>query len=70
MELRTYKNLDIYTCYADHGIGVVFVRSNRNQLNLSKDNFLKLCFKDYYENYKEYMNLISYSKLIELVKTI
>ena len=70
VELRTYKNLDIYTCYADHGIGVVFVRPNRNQLNLNKDNFLKLSFKDYYENYKEYMNLISYSKLLELVKAI
>ena len=68
VEFRTYKNLDIYTCYADHGIGVIFVRPNKNQLNLDRKNFLNLRFKDYFENYKSYMNLISYSELIELVK--
>ncbi len=68
VEFRTNKNLDIYTCYADHGIGVIFVRPNRNYLNLNRNNFLTLKFKDYFENYKNYMNLISYSRLIELVK--
>ena len=70
VEFRTYENLDIYTCYADHGIGAIFVRPNKNQLNLDKKNFLKLRFKDYFENYKKYMNLISYSELIELVNKI
>ena len=70
VEFRTYKNLDIYTCYADQGIGAIFIRPNRNQLNLYRDDYLRLRFKDYYENYKEYMNLISHSKLIELVKAI
>ncbi|MDC3089662.1 class I SAM-dependent methyltransferase [Candidatus Pelagibacter sp.] len=68
VEFRTYKNLDIYTCYADHGIGVIFVRPNKNQLSLDKKNFLDLRFKDYFENYNKYMNLISYSELIKLVK--
>ena len=68
VEFRTYKNLDVYTCYADHGIGVIFVRPNKNQLDLDREYFLKLRFKDYFENYKRYMNLISYSELIELVK--
>ena len=68
VEFRTYENLDIYTCYADHGIGAIFVRPNKNQLNLEKKNFLNLRFKDYFENYKRYMNLISYSELIKLVK--
>ncbi len=69
VEFRTYKNLDIYTCYADHGIGVIFVRPNRNNLYLDKENFLKLRFEDYFKNYKEYMNLISYSELLNLIKT-
>ena len=68
VEFRTYKNLDTYTCYADHGIGVIFKKPNKNQLNLVRENFLNLSFKDYFENYKSYMNLISYSKLIKLVK--
>ena len=68
VEFRTYRNLDTYTCYADNGIGVMFVRPNKNQLNLERRNFLNLSFKDYFENYKKYMNLISYSELIELLK--
>ncbi len=70
VEFRTYKDLDIYTCYADHGIGVILVRDNRNILNLKMKNFINLKFRDYYENYKEYMNIISYSRLIEIVKSI
>ena len=33
VECRTDKNLDVYTCYADYGIGVIFKRQNRNLLN-------------------------------------
>ena len=29
VEFRTKKNLDIYTCFADQGIGVIFNRENR-----------------------------------------
>ena len=31
-EFRTHKDLDIYTCYADQGIGVILNRKNRNFL--------------------------------------
>ena len=68
VEFRTYKNLDVYTCYADHGNCVIFKKPNKNQLNLVRENFLNLFITDYFENYKSYMNLISYSKLIKLVK--
>ena len=63
VECRTQKNLDTYTCYADHGIGVIFKRDNKNILNLEIDNFKKLKFEDYFYNYKEYMNLINYTEL-------
>ena len=67
-EFRTHKDLDIYTCYADHGIGVILNRKNRNLLELEKANFFKMSFKDYFNNYKKYMNLISYNELMNIVK--
>ena len=67
-EFRTHKDLDIYTCYADHGIGVIFNRSNRNLLEIQKVNFIKMSFKDYFNNYKKYMNLINYHELMNIVK--
>ena len=67
-EFRTHKDLDIYTCYADQGIGVIFNRSNRNLLEIQKVNFIKMSFKDYFNNYKKYMNLINYHELMNIVK--
>ena len=60
---RTYENADTYTCVADHGIGVIFRRKNRNRLNINKINFKKLRFADYYKNHKDYMNIIKYEEL-------
>ena len=67
VECRTQKNLDTYTCYTDHGIGVIFKRDNKNILNLEIDNFKKLKFEDYFYNYKEYMNLINYTELKKII---
>ena len=64
IELRCDPNYDTYTCYADEGIGVIFKRKNRNLLNLNTKDFKNLKFKEYFENYKEYMNLISYKDLL------
>ncbi len=59
---RTYNYADTYTCIADHGIGIIFKRKNRNQLEL-KVNFKNLKFSDYYYNHKEFMNPITYENL-------
>ncbi|MDC1112212.1 class I SAM-dependent methyltransferase [Candidatus Pelagibacter sp.] len=63
VEVRTKKNVDSYTCYADQGIGVIFKRPNKNLLDLKINKFSKLKFKDYFFNYKNYMNLISFEEL-------
>ena len=60
---RTYENADTYTCIADHGLGVIFKRKNRNKLNKNKTNFKKLKFADYYKNHHQYMNVIKYEDL-------
>jgi len=67
VEMRTKPNLDVYTCYADEGIGIIFNRKNRNILKLNIDNFKKLKFKDYFYNYDKYMNLIHFENLNEIL---
>ena len=67
VECRTDENLDVYTCYADFGIGVVFKRKNKNLLEYPKENFSKLNFEEYFHNYKRLMNIIEYNDLIKLI---
>lgn len=62
---RTYKNADTYTCIADHGLGIIFKRKNRNQLNLNQ-NFKQLKFSDYYNNHKKFMNLVNYQDISQI----
>ena len=67
VECRTKKDLDTYTCYADHGIGIIFKRENQNFLNININDFSKINFKEYFYNYKKYMNIIEYDDLIKIM---
>ena len=66
VESRTLSDIDTYTCVADHGLGVIFKRKNRNLLNLKINNFEKLKFSEYYKNHNEFMNPISHKKLFDI----
>ena len=44
---RTYNYADTYTCVADHGLGIIFKRKNKNLLSIEQNNFKKLKFRDY-----------------------
>jgi len=66
VECRTLNEIDTYTIYADQGIGLIFKRENRNKLLLKKDSFKKLKFKDYYKNYKLFLNIIHFKDLNKL----
>ena len=46
VECRTNKDLDVYTCYADYGIGVIIKRPNRNLLDYPRKDYSKLKFND------------------------
>ncbi len=63
---RTYDKADTYTCIADHGIGIIFRRENKNKLNLEIKNFKNLKFADYYNNHKKYMNTIIHEEIDEI----
>ena len=64
VECRTRPDLDVYTCYADNGIGVIFNRKNSNILKLDVKDFSKLSFQDYFYKHQNFMNIISYQELL------
>jgi len=67
VDFRTSDDLDTYTCYADHGVGLILKRKNRKKLMLeNKKKISNLKFYDYYNNYKQYMNIIEYDELKHL----
>tara|TARA_Y100001970_G_scaffold186105_1_gene226336 strand:- start:553 stop:1230 length:678 start_codon:yes stop_codon:yes gene_type:complete len=68
VEFRTYKDLDTYTCVADHGIGIIIKRPNRSILETKIKNFKKLKFKDYFTNHEKFMNLVQSENLIEIIR--
>ena len=64
VDLRQNKDLDIYTCEMDEGIGIIKKNKNSEILKLDKP-INKLKFKDYYNNYKEYLRVISIEEFKE-----
>ena len=58
VDLRQNPELDIYTCEMDQGIGIIKKKNNTSILKLSTE-IDKLKFKDYFNNYKEYMRVIN-----------
>ena len=58
VDLRQNNDLEIYTCEIDQGIGVITNKMNSQPLIINKP-INKLKFKDYYNNYKIYMRVIT-----------
>ena len=67
VEFRTKMNVDVYTCVADHGLGIIFKKNNLNRLKLDLKDFKKLKFEDYYYNYPKFMNIISHEELFKII---
>ena len=65
VDLRQQENLEIYTCEIDQGIGIITKKKNTSILKLDKP-INRLKFKDYFNNYKEYMRVISLEKFKEI----
>ena len=63
VESRTKLEIDTYVIHADQGIGMILKRSNRNLLKLDINSFKKLKYKDFFYNYKKYLNVIYYEDL-------
>ena len=63
VETRTKIEIDTYVIHADQGIAMILKRSNKNLLKLNVNNFKKLKYKDFYYNYKKYLNVINYEDI-------
>ncbi len=68
VNFRTNENYNILTCNIDHGVTILQKVKNKKILNISIKNFKKLKFKDFYNNYKEYMNIVNYDQLLKYLK--
>ena len=64
VDLRQSEELDIYTCEMDEGIGVIKKRINSEILKINK-SINKLKFKDYYDNYRNYLRVIDVNEFKE-----
>ena len=67
VETRTLTNVDTYTCIADHGLGIILNRQNKNLLKLDIKDFKNIKFSSYYNKHKEFMNTISHNQIKEVI---
>jgi hypothetical protein len=67
VELRTKNELEVSTCEIDFGVAIIKKKYNSKPLKIQTRNFKKLKFKDYYHNNKEFMNIISYKRALEII---
>tara|TARA_B110000037_G_scaffold119870_1_gene137016 strand:- start:1 stop:681 length:681 start_codon:yes stop_codon:yes gene_type:complete len=67
VELRTKKNLEVFTCEIDFGVGIIQKKNNSKLLELKINNFKNLKFKDYFHRNKEFMNVISYNEALKKI---
>lgn len=68
VNFRTRNNYDIVTCKIDHGVSILQKKENKEKLNIKINNFKKLKYKEFYDNYNKYMRLINYDKIFEYLK--
>ncbi len=66
MESRTKSEIDTYVVHADHGIGIILKRPNKNLLQLKTNNFQKLKFRDFFYNHRNYLNIVYREDLINI----
>ena len=58
VDLRKNKDLNIFTCEIDQGIGIIKKDKNTSILEIDKP-VSKLKFSDYFKNYRQYLRVIS-----------
>ena len=72
VETRTKD--EIFTCVGcfDQGIGMILKRKNDKKLDLPlrfKSNFKNLRYQDYFNNYKDYLNLVTSEKFFHILES-
>lgn len=67
VNLKTRENINTLTCKIDMSVAVINIQQNKKKLNIETIDFKDLKFRDYYYNYKEYMNIIDYEELLKIL---
>ena len=67
VELRTKKDLEVFTCEIDFGVGIIRKKNNLKPIIIKTNDFKNLKFKDYYNNNKEFMNIISFEEALKII---
>ena len=67
VEMRTLENVDTYVGAFDNGIGLIIKRNNKKKLQISQKQFNKIKYKEYYDNYNDYLNLISKDNFFKII---
>ena len=62
VDLRQREDLEIFTCEMDQGIGVIKKEINSSILKIEKP-VINLKFKDYFDNYNNFLRVISVEEL-------
>ena len=62
VDLRQREDLEIFTCEMDQGIGIIKKEKNSSILEIKKSP-INLKFRDYYQNYKKFLRVISVEEL-------
>ena len=65
--MRTLSYVDTYVGAFDNGIGLVIKRKNKRILNKPSKPFNKIKYQEYYENYEEFLNLVSKEKFFKII---
>ena len=66
-EMRTLDHVDTYVGTFDNGIGLILNRKNTKILQKPKVPFKKLSYKSYYNNYKDYLNLVNKDDFFKII---
>ena len=67
VEARTFNHVETFTCVADHGLGVILKKKNKDILNIKNTDFKKLKFSEYYNNHKEFMKPVTFDELKKIL---
>jgi len=67
VEFRTKDQLRTYVGAFDNGIGLIFKKKNNKKLITQIRGFKDISYDQYYNNYKEFLNLVSYEEFLKII---
>ena len=67
VEFRCKQKLSTYVGAFDNGIGLIFKRNNEEKLITEIIDFKNISYDQYYNNYEEFLNLVSYEQFLKII---